>query len=94
MSPVEKTVKKWSLIRMSLKSEKFPGMADYLLTDNPAVSRMHAIIHKIDGAYYICDNYSTNATFLNGEQLEAGKKIISCLTVCVSALPMMNLPII
>ena len=35
------------------KIGKIPGMADYLLTDNPAVSRMHAIIHKIDGAYYI-----------------------------------------
>lgn len=58
------------------KIGKIPGMADYLLTDNPAVSRMHAIIHKIDGAYYICDNYSTNATFLNGEQLEAGKNYI------------------
>ncbi len=55
------------------KIGKIPGMADYLLTDNPAVSRMHAIIHKIDGAYYICDNYSTNSTFLNGEQLVAGK---------------------
>lgn len=58
------------------KIGKIPGMADYLLTDNPAVSRMHAIIHKIEGAYYICDNYSTNATFLNGEQLEAGKNYI------------------
>lgn len=58
------------------KIGKIPGMADYLLTDNPAVSRMHAIIHKIDGAYYICDNYSTNSTFLNGEPLEAGKNYI------------------
>ncbi len=58
------------------KIGKIPGMADYLLTDNPAVSRMHAIIHKIDGAYYICDNYSTNSTFLNGESLEAGKNYI------------------
>lgn len=58
------------------KIGKIPGMADYLLADNPAVSRMHAIIHKIDGSYYICDNYSTNATFLNGEQLEPGKNYI------------------
>lgn len=58
------------------KIGKIPGMADYLLADNPAVSRMHAIIHKIDGSYYICDNYSTNSTFLNGEQLEPGKNYI------------------
>ena len=66
------------------KVGKIPGMADFLLTDNPAVSRMHAIIHKIDGAYYICDNYSTNATFLNGEQLEAGKNYILLNGVRVS----------
>ena len=66
------------------KIGKIPGMADYLLTDNPAVSRMHAIIHKIEGAYYICDNYSTNATYLNGEQLEAGKNYILLNGVRVS----------
>ena len=58
------------------KIGKIPGMADYLLSDNPAVSRMHAIIHRIDGAYYVCDNYSTNATYLNGEQLEPGKNYL------------------
>ena len=54
------------------KIGKIPGMADFLLSDNPAVSRMHAIIHHIDGSYYVCDNYSTNHTYLNGERLEAG----------------------
>ena len=50
--------------------------ADYLLSDNPAVSRMHAIIHNVDNTYYICDNYSTNATYLNGERLEPGKNYL------------------
>ncbi len=72
----KKTGEKVVINKDEFKIGKIPGMADYLLTDNPAVSRMHAIIHKIDGAYYICDNYSTNATFLNGEQLEAGKNYI------------------
>lgn len=58
------------------KIGKIAGMADYLLNDNPAVSRMHAIIHQIEGAYYVCDNYSTNATYLNGEKLEPGKNYL------------------
>lgn len=58
------------------KIGKIPGMADFLLSDNPAVSRMHAIIHHIDGSYYVCDNYSTNHTYLNGERLEAGKNYL------------------
>ena len=58
------------------KIGKIPGMADFLLSDNPAVSRMHAIIHHIDGSYYVCDNYTTNHTYLNGERLEAGKKYL------------------
>ena len=58
------------------KVGKIPGMADYIVTDNPAISRMHAIIKKIDGAYYVCDNYSTNSTYLNGEILEPGKNYI------------------
>lgn len=58
------------------KIGKITGMADYLLSDNPAVSRMHAIIHNVDGEYYICDNYSTNATYLNGEKLEPGKNYL------------------
>lgn len=58
------------------KIGKIPGMADYLLADNPAVSRMHAIIQHVENGYYICDNYSTNSTYLNGERLEPGKRYI------------------
>ncbi|MCI6017615.1 MAG: FHA domain-containing protein [Clostridiales bacterium] len=66
------------------KIGKIPGMADYLLSDNPAVSRMHAIIHNVDGAYYICDNYSTNGTFLNGDRLEPGKNYLLLNSVKIS----------
>ena len=52
---------------------KIAGIADCLISDNPTVSRMHAIIKKVNGVYYVCDNYSTNSTFLNGERLEPGK---------------------
>jgi len=58
------------------KIGKIDNMADYILADNPAVSRMHAIIRYIDGAYYICDNYSTNATYLNNEKLRAGENYL------------------
>ncbi len=52
---------------------KIAGIADCLISDNPTVSRMHAIIKKVNGVYYVCDNYSTNSTFLNGEKLDPGK---------------------
>jgi len=58
------------------KIGKINGMADYLLTDNPAVSRMHAVIRYIDGAYYLCDNYSTNSTYLNNEKLKPGENYL------------------
>ncbi len=58
------------------KIGKIPGMADYSVTDNPAISRMHAVIKNVDGIYYVCDNFSTNATYLNGEILEPGKDYI------------------
>lgn len=72
----KKTGERVVIDKDEFKIGKISGMADYLLADNPAVSRMHAIITKIDGSYYICDNYSTNATYLNGEKLESGKNYI------------------
>lgn len=68
-----KTQEKISITTDEFKIGKIEGMAEFILKDNPAVSRMHAIIQKKDGSYYICDNYSTNHTYLNGERLEPGK---------------------
>ena len=39
---------------------------DICINDNPAVSRVHAIISQFDGDYVIQDNGSTNHTFVNG----------------------------
>lgn len=39
---------------------------DICINDNPAVSRVHAIISQFDGNYVIQDNGSTNHTFVNG----------------------------
>ena len=44
--------------------------ADYTVEDNVAISRVHAIIHKRDGACYIRDNDSTNNTYVNGNILK------------------------
>jgi Sec-independent protein translocase protein TatA len=41
-----------------------------LLLDLPVISRMHGIIEKKNGAYYLGDLHSTNGTYLNGVRLE------------------------
>lgn len=48
--------------------------ADYTVEDNVAISRVHAIIHKRDGACYIKDNDSTNNTYVNGNILKGGNE--------------------
>lgn len=47
--------------------------ADYTITGNGAISRIHAIITCKDGNYFIKDNKSTNHTFVNGESVEDGE---------------------
>ena len=44
---------------------------DFTVVNNKAVSRRHAAIEKISGAYYLIDKGSTNHTYLNGEMLDA-----------------------
>ncbi|WP_418462116.1 FHA domain-containing protein [Frisingicoccus sp.] len=51
---------------------------DICISDNPAVSRVHAIITRFDGDYRIQDNGSTNHTFVNGIVLRgAQEKLLS-----------------
>lgn len=47
---------------------------DYCVTDNPAVSRVHAIIHFEGNIYYIEDNHATNGTFVNGVKITPNTK--------------------
>lgn len=47
---------------------------DYTVEDNVAISRVHAIIHKRDGACYIKDNDSTNNTYVNGVIIKGEKE--------------------
>lgn len=47
---------------------------DYTVEDNVAISRVHAVIYKRDGACYIRDNDSTNNTYVNGVILKGEKE--------------------
>ena len=40
---------------------------DYCISNNSAISRLHAIIYCKEGRYYIVDTLSTNHTFVNGK---------------------------
>lgn len=46
---------------------------DYLIEDNKAISRRHAVIEKRDGIYVITDENSTNGSFVNGRRLESNQ---------------------
>lgn len=72
-------VLKGSVIHIGKSAEN-----DICITDNPAVSRLHAIIQQNDGIYTIRDNHSTNHTLVNGillsenqeKQLSSGDRIL------------------
>ena len=52
---------------------KAPAMTEFCIEDNPAVSRVHAMIDEVNGDYYITDNHSTNHTYVNGSILPEGE---------------------
>lgn len=47
---------------------------DYCISDNCAVSRVHAAIVRKTGGYYITDCNSTNHTFVNDQQIRSRKE--------------------
>ena len=49
--------------------------ADYTVTDNSDVSRIHCIIERKNGVSYIRDNASTNGTFVNGQNIAGQKNV-------------------
>lgn len=79
---VERTTPHYFLYRRSDHSAYILGQEDMrigkavtneiTILDNPIISRVHAIISYIDGAYVIQDNDSTNHTFINGIVLNSG----------------------
>ena len=50
---------------------KLPSVCDYVIADNPAISRLHAIIRYNDNTdqYAIIDCDTTNHTYLNGRRI-------------------------
>ncbi|MBQ8914190.1 MAG: FHA domain-containing protein, partial [Lachnospiraceae bacterium] len=55
---------------------KSESKADYTITDNSAVSRVHCIIIQKNGVNYIKDNNSTNHTYINGVEIEPDKEVL------------------
>lgn len=51
--------------------------ADYLIADNPLISRLHTVFRCQYGSYYIADKNSTNGTFVNERRLALGQE--ACL---------------
>ena len=49
--------------------------ADYTVTDNSDVSRIHCIIERKNGVSYIRDNASTNGTFVNGQNIAGQENV-------------------
>ena len=49
---------------------------DYTITGNSAISRVHCTIIRHNGAYYIRDEHSTNATYVNGDQVLPGNQVL------------------
>lgn len=47
--------------------------ADYIVKDNPRISRRHAVILQENGQYYLSDMDSSNSTFLNGIKIGENK---------------------
>lgn len=49
-----------------------PGVADCIISDNTAVGRQHADIVQHDGQCFVVDLFSTNHTYVNGQQVPPG----------------------
>lgn len=65
----EDTEEKIVLNRPIFRIGKSGRFADYIIKNNPAVSRRHLEIIKRDGNFYARDKNSTNGSFLDGIQL-------------------------
>ncbi|HUZ18593.1 MAG TPA: FHA domain-containing protein [Spirochaetia bacterium] len=49
---------------------------DVVISDDPLVSRRHAVIENVDGEYRLKDLGSTNQTYLNNNPLPAEKSVV------------------
>lgn len=51
------------------------GDSDFVITENKAISRTHAIIENRNGCYYLIDQNSTNHSYVNDKRLEPGREV-------------------
>lgn len=62
-----KTNETVSISKSAYRIGKEKSNVDYCISNNSAISRLHAIIYCKEGRYYIVDTLSTNHTFVNGK---------------------------
>ncbi len=48
---------------------------DIVISDDPLVSRKHAIIEQLGGKLYLEDKGSTNGTYVNKNPLQSGQRV-------------------
>ena len=71
-----RTKERIALTKELFRIGKEPSYADYVVSDNPAVSRSHAYIILRDGGHYIVDTNSKNHTYLNGMMLRSNTEML------------------
>jgi pSer/pThr/pTyr-binding forkhead associated (FHA) protein len=50
--------------------------ADYAIENNNAISRIHVVVLKRNGACFLKDNNSTNGTYIEGRKVQPGEEIL------------------
>ncbi|MGM9616730.1 DUF4234 domain-containing protein [Butyricicoccus sp.] len=63
---------------------KNKAMVDYQILNNTTVSRIHAVIYRREGAFFIADQKSTNGTFVNGLRVTGEAEIHNGDRICMS----------
>ena len=71
----KRTSEKIPIHKDIFKLGKDTACVDYVVDDNPTISRNHADIIRKKGSFYVKDKGSLNHTFVDGKKLEADKPI-------------------
>lgn len=61
--------------RPVFKLGKEKSSVDYFISDNQAISRNHATLINRNGTYFLIDNNSTNATYVNGKKIDGNMEV-------------------
>lgn len=65
-----------SLSHSSFQIGRSKTQCDYVIEDNLAVSRVHAVITQRESNWYLTDNYATNHVYLNEHEMEPGQEYL------------------